>query len=164
MNGKGWMQFVLLGAAAALFGLGWDIASTPIEFALTSANPMLIPAPEIRPPIPLAASIARLESLSATRDRPVFAPTRRPPSQAAQAAGPQAADAVSIELIGTLTGPGGRHALLRVRETQVGVWVGVGESTEGWRVASIAKDSVIVEAAGQSLELTLYQTKVPNRL
>lgn len=157
------MQLVLLSAAAAMAGLLSHVASNPIGSVVPAAERLPAALDAAVSPGPVRP-IADLGSLTATRDRPLFSPSRRPPQAAAQDATPPGADPALIELIGTLTAADGGRALLRTRDSQTGAWVGIGETLAGWRVSAIAKDSVVIEAAGRSVELTLYPTKVPSPL
>ena len=164
MSARGWLQLLLFGVSGGLALVLQDVTTKPIMIttnppALTGAAP---------PPMASAAAFAfampALESLAATRDRPLFSPSRRPPGPDAGEAGAPAGDAANLVLLGTLTAPGGGRALLRLPDGQTGAWLGVGDTAGGWRVVSIDKDSVEVEADGRRLELTLYPTKVLNNL
>ena len=164
MSGRGWLQFMLLGVSAGLTLVLQDLTAKSLK--LTANPPELDGAP--RPAATSAAAfgyaIPALESLAATRDRPLFSPTRKPPGPDAADVSAAAGDAANLVLLGTLTAPGGGRALLRLPDGQTGAWLGVGETAAGWRVVSIDKDSIEIEAGGRRLELTLYPTKVLNSL
>jgi general secretion pathway protein N len=83
-------------------------------------------------PVPLAA-------LMATRERPIFAPTRRPPpiivkSAPAQA---QAANRPLLTLVGSIAGEKDGVAIFRDEVTKGIVRLKLGESHSGWLLQSI---------------------------
>lgn len=164
MSGRGWLQLMLFGVSGGLALALQDMTANSIKI---TANP-----PELdgaAPPATTSAAafayaVPALESLAATRDRPLFSPTRKPPGPEAGEVNAAAVDIANLVLLGTLTAPGGGRALLRLPDGQTGPWLGVGDTAGGWRVVSIDKDSVEIEAGGRRLELTLYPTKVLNSL
>ena len=109
-----------------------------------------------------------LSSLSATRDRPLFAPTRRPPPpaeaapppvEAAPVARPPAAPATVLKLVGTLIGPSDRVAIV-VENAKPAVRLRVGDAIAGWTLRSISARAVAFEAGGRTLALAARRTEV----
>ncbi len=106
-----------------------------------------------------------LSVLTATRDRPLFSLSRRPPTPAIQAdaqpaqapAAPAPPERPALKLIGTILSPGTSVALLRDSATQA--VMRVGEATSGWRVKTVSFSSVTVEKGEQSAILGLPQPR-----
>jgi len=112
-----------------------------------------------------------LESLSATRERPLFSATRRPPASAAaipaQSAPPpppqaQAQAPVSSELegppltlMGTITGPEHPVAVLFNKLTRTVSATREGDEALGWRITTVSARSAIAEKDGVTVRLNL---------
>ncbi len=109
-----------------------------------------------------------LESLSATRVRPLFSATRRSPTPAAAVpdqggpAPPQAQASVSTELeeppltlIGTITGPGHPVAVLFNKLTRTVSATREGDEALGWRITTVSPRSAIAEKDGVTVTLNL---------
>ena len=162
MSQHRWMQLGLLMAAGALAMVLQDVATRPVDIGLpnlATTRPASSGVPAATLPVPARPPWHRFGD---PRASPVFAlPATGKPGLACDGAG------VSIhhpDLLGTLVAPGGNVALLRSDASQGGTWVSAGDTVAGWRVARIERDSVIIEADGSSLTLTLYRTKVPAAL
>ena len=110
-----------------------------------------------------------LSALTATRDRPLFSLSRRPPAPALAAnAEPAQAPAAAapperpaVKLIGTILSPATSVVLLRDSATQAVMRLRVGEATSGWRVKTVGLRSVTLEKGGQSAILGLPQPRDP---
>ncbi len=110
-----------------------------------------------------------LSALTATRDRPLFSLSRRPPAPAIQAnaqpaqapaaAPPAPPERPALKLIGTILSPATSVVLLRDSATQAVTRLRVGEATSGWRVKTISLRSVTVEKGEQSAILGLPQPR-----
>jgi hypothetical protein len=106
-----------------------------------------------------------LSALTATRDRPLFSLSRRPPAptiqadaqpaQAPAAAAPAPPEPPALKLIGTILSPATSVVLLRDTATQAVMRLRVGEATSGWRVKTVSSRSVTVEKGEQSAILGL---------
>ena len=109
-----------------------------------------------------------LRSLSATRERPLFTASRRPPAAVITAAAPEplpapiavAAPAPEPErpplaLSGTIVSPGHSIAIFINTATNAVTRVREGEREEGWRVITVSPRSAIVEKDGRSVTLDL---------
>jgi general secretion pathway protein N len=108
----------------------------------------------------------RLEDLTATRDRPLFAPTRRPPPPPVRVEAPtpeappadEKAGAVGpppFDLVGAVVGNGEAFALLRNKATSKVVRLRPGDDADGWRVGAIGVRSVALERDGREESLAL---------
>ena len=113
------------------------------------------------PANPLSAQ--PFEALSATRERPLFVPTRRPPAPppviAVQrseipATPPAAPNVVLLGIIDENDGEGAR-ALVRLGAGKP-LRLRVGEEVAGWRVARIEGRRLVLTLAERSAEFTLF--------
>lgn len=163
------------GLTALLGGLGWlnwTLATTPVE-----TSPIM-PTPETTPPVAEPTSMASdsgkrvtLSELSETLDRPLFNETRRPivasppnpPERVAdterETPGDSEDEPSRLTLVGLMgTGRDQRQALIRAQGKAYGSWIGVGSEIEGWRLARIEDDHVVVERNGAEEELAIRST------
>jgi general secretion pathway protein N len=108
-----------------------------------------------------------LSALTATRERPLFSVSRRPPPTAVEAAAPppRAPDPApsapalperpALTLIGTIVSPSTSVAMLRDTATQAVTRLRDGEATSGWLLKTVKLRSVIIEKGDQSTTLEL---------
>ncbi len=104
-----------------------------------------------------------LSDLSATRDRPLFSPSRRPPIAVPIVAPPPKQEALApppperplLTLVGTIVGPKATIAMLQSRNTDSVLRLRVGQENDGWQVRGISLRSIVVEKGAQSVELGL---------
>jgi len=109
-----------------------------------------------------------LESLTATRERPLFSATRRPPPSAdpvpeakrqaplpAQAPPPAEPQGPPLTLIGTITGAEHPVAILFNKLTRIVATIHEGDEALGWRVTSVSARSAIIEKDGAAVTLSL---------
>ena len=106
-----------------------------------------------------------LSSLSATRDRPLFSASRRPPIVAVPVAAPlpQKQEALAppsqeqplLTLVGTIVSPKSSVAILQGSNAESVSRLRVGQENDGWRVRGISSHSVVVEKGSQSVQLGL---------
>lgn len=106
-----------------------------------------------------------LSALSATRDRPLFSASRRPPIVAlpVDAPPPQKQEAIApppperplLTLIGTIVSPEASVAMLQGSNTEAISRLRVGQENDGWQVRGIGLRSIVVEKGPQSIELDL---------
>jgi general secretion pathway protein N len=108
----------------------------------------------------------QLGALTATRERPLFRPSRRPPPPAAVATPapeppppderPVALEPPPFDLLGAVVGADVAIALLRNRATGEVLRLRQGEDAAGWRVGTIERRTVTLEREGvrQSLALS----------
>ena len=110
----------------------------------------------------------RLEDLVATRDRPLFSPSRRPPPPRRVEAPPppppapepavqQAAapEAPPFDLIGSAVGEANSFVLLRKHGTNEVTRLRPGDEKDGWRVGMVSLRSVVLERGDRSESLAL---------
>ncbi len=109
-----------------------------------------------------------LESLSATKERPLFSATRRPPPPAAaiqpdtspppaqvQAPGSSEPEGPPLALIGTITGAGRPVAVLFNKLTRVVSTTHEGDEALGWRITTVLERSATAEKDGVTVRLNL---------
>jgi general secretion pathway protein N len=106
-----------------------------------------------------------LSSLSATRERPLFSSSRRPPPivvakavATAIAIDPETTSAPqppALTLMGTIVGSSVRFAILANSATGAVSRVRQGDQESGWRVRAVELRSVIVEKDARSIMLEL---------
>jgi general secretion pathway protein N len=105
-----------------------------------------------------------LRALPATRDRPLFSASRRPPIVAVptiapppkeEAPAPPPPDRPLLTLIGTIFSPKASVAMVQVFNTEAISRLRLGQENDGWRVQAISLRSIVVEKGGQSVELGL---------
>lgn len=120
-------------------------------------------AVEAAPRNPLDA--VRLEDLAATRERPLFTPSRRPPPPPAPEvaapepppveAKPVALEPPPFDLVGAVVGHSASFALLRNRQSNEVMRLRLGDEAMGWRVGAVGLRSVSLERDGRVQSLTL---------
>ena len=105
-----------------------------------------------------------LDALSATRDRPLFSVSRRPPLVAAPIAAPPPKQETLapppperplLTLVGTIVSPKATIAVLQGSNTETILRLRVGQENDGWQVRGIGLRSIVVEKGEQSVELGL---------
>jgi hypothetical protein len=105
-----------------------------------------------------------LSALSATRDRPLFSVSRRPPFVAApiaalppkqEALAPPAPERPLLALIGTIVSSKASVAILQGSNAESISRLRVGQENDGWRVRGIGIRSIVVEKGAQSVQLGL---------
>ena len=105
-----------------------------------------------------------ISKLSATRDRPLFSPSRRPRTPATPAApGPTptmpaqsiAPETPPFTLVGTIIGENSRIAIFFDEALKTATGVKEGESDSGWTLRSVDPRSAILEGSGRTVTLDL---------
>jgi general secretion pathway protein N len=151
------------GVAAALEGDAHDI-DRPAGGPANDADFGAVESPFLNIP---------LESLSATRERPLFSATRRPPSPSgatpietpppAQAPAPVASEpnGPPLALIGTITGADRPVAVLFNKLTRSVSTAHEGDETLGWRIATVSSRSATAEKDGVTVTLNLPRPDDP---
>jgi general secretion pathway protein N len=107
-----------------------------------------------------------LSSLSATRERPLFTPSRRPPAPAI--AGPPPAEPIAkpvapppgpdrpqLTLVGAVIGSGGGIAIFVDQATNDVVRLKTGESHSGWMLRSVKGREALFQKNSETLTLAL---------
>ena len=118
----------------------------------------------------IAVQIPPLDKLAQTRQRPLFALTRRPPpiEQVAPIAAPIAQDsapptALAIELSAVVLQPQRQFALFRSAAQGALLRAEIGQSVDGWLVREIRADGVSLKRGEEHQELLLRTYKAPVR-
>lgn len=107
-----------------------------------------------------------LRTLSATRERPIFSPSRRPPPAAVVAIpaepAPQAAprpvvaERPALALVGTIVGEGERIAIFYNSTTRTTMRLRLGETDDaGWKLVAVDARTTLLEKGPQSVTLAL---------
>jgi hypothetical protein len=106
-----------------------------------------------------------LQNLSATSQRPLFAPTRRPfapdppPPPPAEAPAPQPPPPPNVTLVGVVKDANVLQALLRLGEKDL--HVKIGDDLSGWTVADIGARSLVLTLGERTVSLNLFPEKPP---
>jgi general secretion pathway protein N len=100
-----------------------------------------------------------LASLLATRERPLFSPSRRPPPVAADAPAvkappPRLSPSPAPTLLGTVIGPSDRIAVI-VHGAEPPASLHLGETAWGWKLRAVGPGSATFEGSGGTLTLEL---------
>ncbi len=105
-----------------------------------------------------------VSKLSATRDRPLFSSSRRPPTPTVAAAPtptppavvkPVAPESPPFTLVGTIIGENSRIAILLDENSKTSTGVREGDSASGWILRSVETRSAILEGSGRTVTLDL---------
>jgi general secretion pathway protein N len=126
------------------------------------------PAPAERPPEGNPLWAVPLSRLSATRERPLFAPTRRAPPPAVAAAPPPAApppppappkpaepDRPQLSLVGTVSGEDEGIAVVVDAATKAVLRLKTGESHKGWTLRAVLRREARFEKGREAAVLSL---------
>jgi general secretion pathway protein N len=143
-------------ASPAQARLGSD-ASSEVEIPVFVGNPV---------------TQVPLDRLSATRDRPLFSPSRqptfpKPPAPAmpriALAPPPQPVQSPSVALFGIIVDAQGARALIGTGAADPIVGVRRGDDVNGWKVTAITKQSLVLSRADLSATFMLFSPENANR-
>jgi hypothetical protein len=167
-----------------------DLDASPVRGVDTPATPSLwdppaSPAPvvvsppqqrkaEQRQADPARAASANplwaipLATLSNTRERPVFSPSRRPPPSAAASVAvakappaplppPQRAERPDLALVGTIAGSEQSIGIFVNQTTKAALRLKIGEEYQGWRLRAVQAREVTLEHDRQTAILSLPQ-------
>jgi general secretion pathway protein N len=137
----------------------------PVE----TAAPAAAAAPAAPASISPGFSLPRLDELAATRERPLFSPSRRPPpppppepevavtEQPAPEPEPEPEKPPPFELAGIISGQALELVVLRNRDTDAVERVKRGAVVEGWEVVDVGPRFVVLERDGRSVRLALFE-------
>jgi hypothetical protein len=102
---------------------------------------------------PMLASLPPLAAFTATSERPLFSPSRRPPAAAA----PRGTSALDgrYRLLGLVIAGTARRALVAEIAGGRKFEIGEGEAIEGWVVKRIDRDAVLLASPSGEATLTL---------
>jgi hypothetical protein len=152
----------------------WDQPETPSPVVIVRPPELPPERPERTPnanplwEIPLA-------SLSNTRERPIFTPSRRPPPPAVATTPaheppppphPYRAERPQLSLVGTVGGDDESFAIFVDQTTKAALRLKIGEDYQGWKLRSVQGREVTLERDAQTAILSLPQpgTAVPGPL
>jgi hypothetical protein len=129
-----------------------------------SSGAGVAPSPNATPRTDNPLSAIPLSALNATRDRPLFSESRRPPIAPApivappekqEAVAPPPPEQPSFTLVGTIVGKKVSVALLQGSNAAAISALRVGGENSGWQVRGIDLRSIVVEKGAQSVKLDL---------
>jgi general secretion pathway protein N len=130
---------------------------------LVESTPAPDPAARLRAGNPLWT--IPLNALSATRDRPLFSASRRPPAVATvivpppppkvEVLAPSPPERPLLTLVGTIVSRKASVAMLQGSNAETVSRLRVGQENDGWRVQGISLRSIVVEKGTASVELGL---------
>ena len=153
----------LVATNVAFAYIAWDLWSRPIDISAdldgAAAGDKTISdadATAIAPP-------PRPGNLSETTTRPIFNASRRPvePKKVAVADATPVPAAATVApeqllLVGILhIGAGDDRALIREASDDLGSWMLIGDSIQGWRVRTISSEMAVIESEGKQYELRI---------
>jgi len=154
-----------LGSAALLVGVIWSLSAIAADVPTGTAAPS--DAAFVNP---LAAH--PIAAFAATRERPLFSPTRRPPPRpvAADAPRPVAVPPSpappsappSMALFGTIIGLNGARALIRTGDAPKIVEVAAGDEVGGWTVNRIDKRHLVLSLGERLATFELFGSQGAN--
>lgn len=144
----------------------WDRPAPPSPAVIVRA-PQSSPAPPEHTPSANPLWEIPLASLSNTRERPIFSPSRRPPPPAVAATPParepppppkpQRAERPQLALVGTIGGDDESFGIFVDQNTKAGLRLKIGEDYQGWKLRSVQAREVVLERDRQSVILSLPQ-------
>jgi general secretion pathway protein N len=120
----------------------------------------------VAPANPLAAQT--LDRLSATRERPLFSPTRRPPPPPPEIVrGPEPppppAPPPNVALFGIVMDGEEARAVVRAGPANQVVRVRIGDDVGGWKVSQIEGRKLVLSLDGRLATFTLFNSENGNR-
>jgi len=149
------LLLVAMGLGALLF-LQWrEWPPAPAPSAIATGPQAIIESPPTPAQLPPAPSPDDYASIV---ERPLFMPDRRPPPDEPEDQEPvpeELADLVGMDLTAVMITPATVSAWVRSAKSQQLVRLRVGDDFEGWSVAGIEPDRLLLERHGQSDELIL---------
>jgi type II secretory pathway component PulC len=120
--------------------------------------------PGAAPVSPLAAQES-LDQLSATRDRPLFSPTRRPPAPppVVVPAAPPPPPPPEVALLGVVMDGDDARAVVRVAQQAKTIRVQIGDDIGGWKVGQIEARYLVLLLNGRTAKFTMFSGKSTKR-
>jgi general secretion pathway protein N len=163
------LSFFLLGAFA--FAAAAGTTDTSEAGSLDAIGPLPAPSKEANPgaPIPQPRSGnplwgIPLTQLSATRDRPIFSPSRRPPPVVARpvvavvnipVAKPKEPDRPKLSLLGTIVHGDDGFAIFMDQATAAPLRIRIGADYQGWTLRFVRAGSAMLQKDQDSVEFAL---------
>ena len=148
-------------SAAALILAGGVIAQAHAQ-ARSKDQSQVSAAASVAVVSPLAAR--PLEALSATRDRPLFSPSRRAPAPPPVVAMPQAPpppppSPPSVTLFGVVMDAGDARAIVQAGSAKQVRRVRIGDDIDGWKVTQIEQRQLTVSLNGRVATFTMFNSQ-----
>ncbi len=115
-------------------------------------------------PEPLPAfGLAPLDAFAETTSRPLFMPTRRPPSpeEVVQVAPVRAETPLNVTISGLVMAAEKSFALVQRQGNAEILRLGVGDTIDGWEVASVLSDRVVFQREEKTHEVELRDQTAP---
>lgn len=130
----------------------------------TEAKPQKDVHPGTAPVSPLAAQQS-LDQLSATRERPLFSPTRRPPAPPPiiVPAAPPPPPPPDVALLGVVIDGDDARAFVRVGQEAKIVRVRIGDDIGGWKVGQIESRQLVLLLNGRAAKFIMFNGKSTKR-
>jgi len=151
-----------------------DIPPVTSIWDQAAPSPVVTVRPPRAPPSPPERALSAnplweipLASLSNTRERPIFSPSRRPPPPAVAAAPPAreppppprppGVEPPQLSLVGTVGGADESFGIFVDPNTKAAVRLKVGEDYQGWKLRSVQGREVTLEHGKHTATLSLPQ-------
>lgn len=159
------LPVVVAGTATAVFAASTEVEAPPpqIEFLAPGQPPARAPTASADPERGNPLWAVPIESLSATRDRPLFTPSRRPPDQPVALAPPPpsappaaaAAPRPQLALMGTVVSTAGSIGIFTDQASGQIVRLKVGDAHGGWTLRSVGPRDVVMHGSADTVTLAL---------
>ena len=176
MRARGILGSLLLATAVSqgLAAIGDDqrLGSAPADSDSIGAGSRTGDAAEPAPPAGNPLWAIPLRSLSATRERPLFSPSRRPPNPPVAppppppprqvVAPPPPPEKPTLVLLGTIVGEGESYAVFYEPAQRKTLRLKLGEADpKGWKLSSVDARTAILEKGNQSVMVSLPAVDAP---
>jgi hypothetical protein len=164
------VSFFLLGASA--FAAAPGMTDTSEAESLETTRPLPAPSKEANPGVPIPRPRSGnplwgipLMQLSATRDRPIFSPSRRPPPPVVASpvvavvnipvAKPKEPDRPQLSLLGTIVNGDDGFAIFMDQATAAPLRIRIGADYQGWTLRFVRAGSATLQKDQDSVEFAL---------
>ena len=139
--------------------------TTVVEVTIPPSSPSPPSAPAERPLSPNPLWAMPLKQFFATRERPIFLPSRRPPAPAEAAVAvpkvvvalPKEPERPQLSLVGTIAGDEDKFGIFVDQTTKAVIRLRVGEDFQGWKLRSVQGREATLEKNQLSVVLALPQ-------
>ncbi|MFG1236304.1 hypothetical protein V5F63_03790 [Xanthobacter autotrophicus DSM 597] len=159
------LPVAVAGIATAVSAASTEVEAPPpqIEFLAPGQPPARAPTASADPERGNPLWAVPIESLSATRDRPLFTPSRRPPDQPVALAPPPpsappaaaAAPRPQLALMGTVVSTAGSIGIFTDQASGQIVRLKVGDAHGGWTLRSVGPRDVVMHGSADTVTLAL---------